>query len=122
MSVGSETSVDGTAVQLVQLTDTNLLSQVDVSGNRSSSLEEPGLGLLGRKLIAGRGLDNVDVAGNLQLTLSLQELGVGVDEILSGNVSVMLVWIMCYMMVLRMGLHGHRDESRETAGAGGGVW
>lgn len=87
MSVGSETSVDGTTVQLVQLTNTNLLSQVDVTGDGSSSLVEPSLRLLGRQLIAGRGLDNVNVTRDLQLTLSLQELGVSVDEILSGNVS-----------------------------------
>lgn len=87
VSVGSETSVDGTTVQLVQLTNTNLLSQVDVTGDGSSSLVEPSLRLLGRQLIAGRGLDNVNVTRDLQLTLSLQELGVSVDEILSGNVS-----------------------------------
>lgn len=87
VSVGSETSVDGTTVQLVQLTNTNLLSQIDVTGDGSSSLVEPSLRLLGRQLIAGRGLDNVNVTRDLQLTLSLQELGVSVDEILSGNVS-----------------------------------
>lgn len=92
MLVGSETSVDGTTVQLVQLADTNVLSQVDVSGRRSSSLVEPGLGFLGRQLVAGRGLDELNVAGNLQLTLTLQELGVGVDELLSWNVSAKLVY------------------------------
>lgn len=87
VSVRSKTSVDGTTVQLVQLADTDLLSQVDVTGNGRGSLVEPSLRLLGGQLIASRGLDNVNVTRDLQLTLSLQELGVSVDEILSGNVS-----------------------------------
>lgn len=86
MSVWSETSVGGTAVQLVQLTNTNVLTQVDVSGSRSSSLVEPGLGLLWGQLVTGRGLDDLNVTGNLELTLTLQELSVGVNEILSRNV------------------------------------
>lgn len=89
--VWSETSVDSTTVQLVQLTDTNVLSQVDVSGSRSSSLVEPGLRFLGRQLVAGGGLDKLHVTGNLQLTLTLQELSVGVDKVLSWNVSELLV-------------------------------
>lgn len=93
MSVGSETSVDGTTVQLVQLADTNVLSQVDVTGNGSGSLVEPNLRLLGGQLVAGGGLDKVHVTGDLELTLSLQELGVGVDKLLSGNVTKLLVGV-----------------------------
>lgn len=83
----SETSVDSTTVQLVQLTDTNLLSQVDVSGSRSSSLVEPGLGLLWWQLVTSRGLDKLNVTWDFQLTLTLQELSVSVDKVLSWNVS-----------------------------------
>lgn len=90
--VWSETSVDRATVQLVQLTDTNVLSQVDVSGSRSSSLVEPGLGLLGRQLIASGGLHKFNVTWNLQLTLTLQELSVGVDKVLSWNVSNGNTW------------------------------
>lgn len=91
MLVWSETSVDGTTVQLVQLTDTNLLSQVDVSGSRSSSLVEPSLGFLRWQLVTCGGLNELNVTWNLQLTLTLQELSVSVDELLSWNVSVLLV-------------------------------
>lgn len=90
MSVWSETSVDGTTVQLVQLTDTNLLSQVNVSGSRSSSLVEPSLGFLWRQFVTGRGLDELNVTWNFQLTLTLQELGVSVDKVLSWNVSAIV--------------------------------
>lgn len=85
--VWSETSVDGTAVQLVQLTDTDVLSHVHVSGSRSSSLVEPGLRFLWGQLVTGRGLDKLNVTWNLQLTLTLQELSVSVDKVLSWNVS-----------------------------------
>lgn len=95
--VWSETSVDRATVQLVQLTDTNVLSQVDVSGSRSSSLVEPGLGLLGRQLIASGGLHKFNVTWNLQLTLTLQELSVGVDKVLSWNVSELLVKSLAIM-------------------------
>lgn len=94
MLVWSETSVDSTTVQLVQLTDTNVLSQVNVSGSRSSSLVEPGLGFLGWQLVTGGGLDKFNVTWNLQLTLTLQELSVGVDKVLSWNVSDLLVKLM----------------------------
>lgn len=90
--VWSETSVDGATVQLVQLTDTNVLSQVNVSGSGSSSLVEPSLGFLWGQLVTGRGLDKFNVTWNLQLTLTLQELGVSVDEVLSWNVSERLVF------------------------------
>lgn len=83
----SETSVLGTSVQLVQLTDTNLLSQVDVSGSRGGSLVEPGLGFLWRQLVAGRSLHKLNVTWNFQFTLTLQELSVSVDKVLSWNVS-----------------------------------
>lgn len=91
MTVGAETSVDGTTVQLVEGTNTNLLSQVDVSGDRSSSLVEPQFRFLRRQFVTGRGLDEVNVTGHFELTLSLQEKSVGVDEVLSRNVSDMLV-------------------------------
>lgn len=86
--VWSDTSVLGTTIQLVQLTDTDLLSQVDVSGNRSSSLVEPTFGVLWWQFITSRSLDEVNVTWDFQLTLSLQERSVVVDEILSWNVSV----------------------------------
>lgn len=92
MLVWSETSVDGTTVQLVQLTNTNLLSQVDVSSSRSSSLVEPSLGFLRWQLVTCGGLNELNVTWNLQLTLTLQELSVSVDEVLSWNVSEMLVY------------------------------
>lgn len=88
--VWSETSVDGTTVQLVQLTDTNVLSQVDVSSSGSSSLVEPGLGFLGWQLVTSGGLNELNVTWNFQLTLTLQELSVGVDEVLSWNVSIIV--------------------------------
>lgn len=87
--VWSDTSVLGTTVQLVQLTDTDLLSQVDVSGDRGSSLVEPTFGVLRWQFITSGSLDDVNVTWNFQLTLSLQERSVVVDEILSWNVSVM---------------------------------
>lgn len=87
VSVRSEASVDSTTVDLVQLTDTNVLSQVDVSGSRSGSLVEPGLGFLGWQFVTGGGLDEFNVTWNLQLTLTLQERSVSGDEVLSWNVS-----------------------------------
>lgn len=85
---GSLTSVDGTTVELVEFANTNLLSQVDVSGNGGSSHVEPSLSILGRELVAGRGLDDLNVAGDIELTLSLEERSVSLNELLSGNVSV----------------------------------
>lgn len=84
----SGSSVLGATVQFVQFTDTDMLSQVDVSGNGSSTLVEPTLRVLWRHLIACRGLDNVNVTWDLQLTLSLQERSVSVDELLCRNVSI----------------------------------
>lgn len=87
----STTSVDGTTVELVQLTDTNLLSQVDVTSSGGSSLVEPSLRLLWWQFITSRGLDEINVTWNLQLTLSLQELSISVDEILCWNVPIAVV-------------------------------
>lgn len=84
----SDTSVLGVTVELVQLTDTDLLSQVDVSGDRGSTLVEPALGILWWHLVTTGGLDDVDVTWDLQLTLPLQERSVGVNEILGSDVSV----------------------------------
>lgn len=88
--VWSDTSVLGTTVQFVQFTDTNLFSHVDVSGNGSGTLVEPTFGILWRQLVTGRSLDNVNVTWNFQLTLSLQERSVSVDEILGSNVSIII--------------------------------
>lgn len=85
----SDTSVLGVTVKLVQLTNTDLLSQVDVSGDRGSTLVEPALSILWWHLVTTGGLDDVDVTWNLQLTLSLQEGSVGVNEILGSDVSVL---------------------------------
>ena len=85
----SDTSVLGVTVKLVQLTNTDLLSQVDVSGDRGSTLVEPALSILWRHLVTTGGLDDVDVTWNLQLTLSLQEGSVGVNEILGSDVSIL---------------------------------
>lgn len=119
--VWSKTSVDGTTVLSVQLTNTNLLLQVDLSGSGSSSLVEPTLGFLRWQLVAGRGLDELNVTWDLQLTLTLQELSVSVDELLGWNVSMMLVMRtgtqsvacgLCYKCLMRpqnVGLYGLVD-------------
>lgn len=81
-------AVDGVAVDLGQTADTNVLAQVDVAGNRGGALVEPALGVLGRQLVASRGLHKLDVTGNVELALALQERGVRVNELLGRDVSV----------------------------------
>lgn len=87
----SSTSALSVTVQLVQLTDTDLLSQVDVSGNRSGTLVEPTLSILWWHFVTSGSLDDIHVTWNFQLTLSLQERSVSVDEILGSNVSVKIL-------------------------------
>lgn len=89
--VWSGTSVVGTSVKFVQFTDTNVLSQVDVSSDRGGSLVEPSLGILWWHLIAGACFHSLDIRWNFELTLSLQELGVVINEILCRNVSVIML-------------------------------
>lgn len=84
---GASTTVLGGAVALVQAADTDVFAEVDVAGNRSSALVEPVLGLEGRELLGDTGLDDLNVARNLELGLTTQEGSIGVDKILCGNVA-----------------------------------
>lgn len=83
---GSNTTVDRRAVTLVKATNTNILAQVDVTGNGGGTLVEPASGVLRRKLLGARGLHDLNVAGNVKSTLTLKETGVCVDELLSRDV------------------------------------
>lgn len=84
----SGSSVDGVAVSLVQSADTNILSKVNVSSDGGRSLVEPSLSILGREFVTRGGLDQLNVTRDLELTLSLQEGSVSVNELLSRNVSI----------------------------------
>lgn len=85
---GSETTVDSTTVELVELTNTNVLTEVDVTGNRGSSLVEPLGRVLGRELVTGTGLHELDVTGDLESTLTSKEGSVSINELLSRDISV----------------------------------
>ena len=84
----SETTVDGTTVELVELANTNILAEVDVTGNRGSSLVEPLGSILRRKLVASAGLYEFDIAGDLESTLTLKEQSVSINKLLSRNISI----------------------------------
>ena len=84
----SETTVDGTTVELVELANTNILAEVDVTGDRGSSLVEPTGSILRRKLVASAGLYEFDIAGDLESTLTLKEQSVSINKLLSRNISI----------------------------------
>jgi hypothetical protein len=87
----SGATVDSVTVMLVESANTNVLVEVDVSGNGGGSLVEPALSVLRWELVTGGGLDEFDVAWNLKLALTLKELSVSVDELLGRDVSITLV-------------------------------
>jgi len=78
---GSRTSVLGASVDSSESAYTDRLSEVDMSRDGGSPDVEP-VGRLGRELVGMRRLDSVDPTWYLQLALSLQELGICVDEFL----------------------------------------
>lgn len=84
---GTETTVDGTTVELVEGTNTDILAEVDVTGNRGSSLVEPTSSILRRKLVTSRGLHQLDVAGDLESALTLKEQSVSINKLLSRDIS-----------------------------------
>lgn len=63
---GAEASVRSTTVELLQVSDTNGLAQVDVSGKRSSSHVEP-VWVVWCLFLESTSLDNVDPGGDLDL-------------------------------------------------------
>lgn len=78
---GGVAAVLGGAVDLAETADTDGLAEVDVAGDRGGANVEP-VNVLGRELVAGTGLDDVNPAGNGELALTLQESSVGNDELL----------------------------------------
>jgi hypothetical protein len=80
-------TVDSITVDLGETANTDILAQVDVAGDRGGSLVEPALRVLRRELVASGGLNELDVTGNVKFALSLQERGVGVNELLGRDVS-----------------------------------
>lgn len=90
----SGATVDSVTVMLVESANTNVLVEVEVSGNGGGSLVEPALSVLRWELVTGRGLDEFDVTWNLKLALTLKELSVSVDELLGRDVSITLVSIL----------------------------
>lgn len=78
---GGVAAVLGGAVDLAEAADTDGLAEVDVAGDRGGADVEP-VNVLGRELVAGTGLDDVNPAGNGELALTLQESSVGNDELL----------------------------------------
>lgn len=99
----SVTPVDGSSVELLQGTDTDVLSEVDVSRNRCGPNVVPKtskptylggqaghalpVGVVWCKLLCCTGLDGVDPGRNLELSGSLQESGVSIYEDLWGHIS-----------------------------------
>lgn len=98
---GARATVLGGTVDLAETADTDGLAEVDVAGDGGGANVEP-VGILGRHLLGGAGLDGVNptwwngvlAAGrglllskglirtrNGQLSLTLQERSVGVDEL-----------------------------------------
>lgn len=56
---GADTAVLGGAVDLAETADTDGLAEVDVAGDGGSAHVEP-VNVLGRELLGGTGLDDVD--------------------------------------------------------------
>lgn len=81
MVAGADAAVLGRAVDLAEAADTDGLAEVDVAGDGGGAHVEP-VNVLGRELLGGTGLDDVDPTGNGQLALTLQERSIGVDELL----------------------------------------
>lgn len=111
---GARATVLGGTVHLAEAADTDGLAAVDVAGNGSGANIEP-VGVLGRHLLSGAGLDGVNptwgtvtlavdiegpkeesveggkcvsaevLTGNGQLSLTLQESSVCVDEFVRLN-------------------------------------
>lgn len=77
----TDTTVLGRAVELAETADTDGLAEVDVAGDGGSADVEP-VNVLGRELLGGTGLDDINPAGNGELALTLQESRVGSDELL----------------------------------------
>ena len=78
---GADTAVLGSAVDLAEAADTDSLAHVDVAGDGGGAHVVP-VNVLRRELAGGAGLDGVDPAGDGELALTLQESGIGVDELL----------------------------------------
>lgn len=97
---GAVAAVLGRAVDLAEAVDTDGLAEVNVTGDGGGADVVPiilvrwrcgfalmlygivPVGVLGRELVRGRGLDSVNPSGDGELSLALQERRVGRDELL----------------------------------------
>jgi hypothetical protein len=102
---GAVAAVLGRAVDLAEAVDTDGLAEVDVTGDGGGADVVPiilvrwrcgfalmlygivPVGVLGRELVRGRGLDSVNPSGDGELSLALQERRVGRDELLRFHIA-----------------------------------
>lgn len=63
----SVSPVDGTSVKFLEVSNSDVLSEVDVSGNGGCSNVEP-IRVVRSELLVGSGLDDVDPGGDLEFT------------------------------------------------------
>jgi len=73
-------AVLGGTVDLAETANTDGLAHVDVAGDGSGADVEP-VDVLRRKLLGVTSLDGINPAWNWELSLPLQESGIGVDEL-----------------------------------------
>lgn len=78
---GAGAAVLGSAVDLAETADTDGLAQVDVAGDGGGADVEP-VGVLGGQLLGRTSLDGINPTRVWQPALTLQELSIGVDELL----------------------------------------
>jgi len=83
---GAGTTVLLPAMGLAETTNANRLAEVDVTGDGSGANVKP-VHALGRELLEVAGLDGVNPSGNRELSLTLQESGIGIDELLSIDIA-----------------------------------
>lgn len=83
---GTRATVFRGAVDLSETTDTDGLAEVDVTGDSGGADVEP-VSVLGRELVGSGGLDSVNPSRNGKLSLTLQESGVGRNELLRVHIA-----------------------------------
>jgi hypothetical protein len=78
---GTVATVLGGTVDAAETADTDGLAEVDVTSHGGGADVEP-VNVLGRELLGDTSLDGIDPTRNGQLALTLQEVGIGLDEFL----------------------------------------
>merc|ERR1712205_274459 len=82
---GTPVGAVGATIPLLERTDTGPLAEVHLAEDRRGADVEPVL-VVGGELLDGASLHDVVVLGHVELGLTLQEIGTGLNEFISWNI------------------------------------